>query len=278
MDFILKRVNYTITEEVSDGARKKFWVKSEDNSRYLLKFNKHFSDGECTCENLAELLSMVIGRKIGIQIVDIIAEDDWVLSKVMSDKMLQSFIEFSDELSHSFHMSNLTTYNISTLLSNKNRYKTDVIRMLLFDALIGNSDRHPGNFMYSEDGFYPLFDNGSALCSYVEENKIRDILKDKNRFLAMCTTKSKPVVRDDQKITHEELIHILETQFPDEVLQFSKGVTERLDVVSVLDETRRMLGFSDERYQLLYRFLEYRKSWFVRIVQQNRAFQRGREQ
>lgn len=244
---------------VSDGARFKCWVRDKNNILFLYKENKIHSTGEYTKENYSEYISMLIARQINVPCVDIILKDNAILSKVMSNDSLESFIEYSEEFSHSFHMSNLSTFNISTLLNKEyNIFYKEVITMLLFDALIGNSDRHPGNFMHTSKQFYPLFDNGSSLCAYVKESDIRDILKDRHRFKAMCTTKSKPVVRDSQKLTHEQLVDIIRRNYTDVYTVF-KNSLYNLNINEVLDK----VDLSTDRKELLRQFLSYRLRWFI---------------
>lgn len=186
-------VDYNVLSDVSDGARKKIWLE-KGNHIFLYKENKIHDSGESTKENFSEYFAMRIGHMLEIPVTNIVLLENAILSERMWDCELKSFLDYSEELSHSFHLSNLTTYDIRTLLFNRNKYRDEIIQVLLFDSLIGNSDRHPGNFLYNEDlGFYPLFDNGSSLCCYVEEDKVIAFLKDLNRFRALCETKSKPV-------------------------------------------------------------------------------------
>lgn len=243
--------------DCSDGARKKVWVNCADEI-YLYKEDKKHVTGESTYESVAEYLASKIARGLNIKNVDIVLGNHAVLSKKMWDVELKSFLDYSDELSHSFHLSNLTTYNVSTLLSDDNIYRDEIIQMLLFDALIGNSDRHPGNYLYADTlGFYPLFDNGSSLCAYVEEAKIKEFLIDGLRFNALCESKSKPVLRDGQKITHHKLVEILKQEFP---IQFSafRETLESYDCVKDIES----LPITEQRKELLIKFLEHRRAWF----------------
>lgn len=247
--------------DVSDGARIKYFVK-DDMHTYIYKQNKIHPNGEYTFENVSELLFKRVCDRLSIPCVDITISDKSILSKVMWNCDIHSFIELSEELSHSFHMSNLQTYNIATLLSSKNPYVNEVCDMLLVDCLCCNSDRHPGNFGYNKNyGFYPLFDNGSSLCAYVHEEQIADLLRDNMRFNALCVTKSKPVLRDEQKLTHLELLQILAKNFPVQFESF-KGRLCNLNVNDVLEG----LPISVNRYKLLYKFLDTRKGWFYEGV------------
>ena len=68
--------------------------------------------------------------------------------------------------------------------------------MLMFDYLIGNSDRHQNNWaILIENGkmqWSPLYDNSSSLCAYISEKNIPNYMgKDKNRWNSLIDTKSK---------------------------------------------------------------------------------------
>lgn len=101
-------------------------------------------------------------------------------------------------------------------------FRQEFFEMLLFDALIGNSDRHHSNWaiLVSEDckyKFCPLYDNGSSLCCYINESNIDDYLyKDELRFSSLVTTKSKSRIRIDQFIkkepSHKEVLTYLKLQ------------------------------------------------------------------
>lgn len=252
--------DYSIIELISDGAKYKCWV-TDGTYKYLYKESKKHVSGEFTKEHISEYLAYVLCTEIGLSCARVILKENAILSRVESDADLRTFTELSEEFPDSFHMSNLSTFNISSLLSREfNPYLSDVINMLLFDALIGNSDRHPNNFMYDGENFYPLFDNGSSLCSYIEEDSIKDYLKDSMRFKALCESKSKPVLRDEQKLTHKELVEIISRMFPIEYSNFSQKL-KRLDINKVLSSVE----LSDDRYALLSNFLRYRLEWFKEI-------------
>lgn len=249
---------YTILSKVSDGARCKMWVCDKNGSEFLYKKNKVFpNSGTYTYESYSEYFSKKLCDQLEIPCVDIILGTDAILSKKMWDCELKSFLDYSEELEHSFHLSNLTTYDISTLLSSRNRFRDEIIQMLFFDALIGNSDRHPGNYLFNEDkGFYPLFDNGSSLCCYIEDTKVDKFLNNRDSFRSLMFTKSKPVLRTDQKITHFELVEILKKIYTNQYKDFCMKISNLdLDVLGTV-------GLPDKRVDLLRRFIGERAKWF----------------
>ena len=247
----------TVITDVSDGAKRKYWVL-KNGKKYLLKVSKVHYNGELTQEHVSEYLTMKIANALDIPCVNILLGGSAILSEVMLNEEVQSFIEYSEEFSHSFHLSNLQTFNVSTLLNpDNNMYVSDVVTMLLFDAFIGNSDRHPGNFGITSHGFYPLFDNGSSLLAYVKEGDLSSYLNDEMRFRSCMYTKSKPVLRDNQKLTHKELVDILRVKHRDVFMSFSNRVMQ-LDIRTLLSD----LPISEERKKLLFKFLSERVLWF----------------
>lgn len=248
----------TVIQALSDGARHKTWCEDAQGVKYLYKRDKPHISGESTYESVAEKLAELIGKQVQVRTVPIILGDHEILSQALADlEEIRNFVEMSEELSHSFHMSNLDTYQLGTLLSTSNPFLRDTVFMLLFDILIGNSDRHPANFAYAYNKFYPLFDNGSSLCAYVRESQIDEILRDDNRFNALCLTKSKPTIRGESKLTHHQLLQQLTEDFPLEVAQFAHNL-DSINWKPIL----KMVPISDKRQELLQRFLDVRQAWF----------------
>lgn len=246
-----------VIQSVQDGCRNKFWVR-RNGELFLLKVSKINTYGEVTYEHVSELIAKRIGDVIDVPVVPIELGGSAILSKVVVDEPVLSFVQYSEEFSHSFHLSNLSTFNISTLLNPSfNKFTKEVIQMLLFDILIGNSDRHPGNFGYTSKGFYPLFDNGSSLLCYVRDVDCTSILKDSKRFNSCCITKSRPVVRDHQKLTHYELLRILQTTHPKDVSEF----TYKLQLLKI-EELLSDLHMPEERKCLISKFINERIKWF----------------
>ena len=121
-----------------------------------------------------------------------------------------------------------------------------IAKILLFDALIGNSDRHHSNwgitetkgFLSVEKGVFPvnamtlspLYDNGSSLCSYINESDIETILKDKIRYESIINTKSKSAIgwNNLRPIRHFELIKNLRNEYYDETVNFVIKIKENI--------------------------------------------------
>ena len=126
-----------------------------------------------------------------------------------------------------------------------------ISKILLFDALIGNSDRHHSNwgitetkaFLSVEKGVFPvnamtlspLYDNGSSLCSYINESDIEKILKDKMRYESIINTKSKSAIgwNNIRPIRHFELIKNLRDEYYEETVNLVKNIKKNITEQSV---------------------------------------------
>lgn len=147
-----------------------------------------------------------------------------------------------------------------------------VLKMLIFDALIGNSDRHQSNWAYIVDertrllSFSPLYDNGSSLCSYILDENIPDILGDPLRFNALIDTKSRSIIRIDQKRkktpTHREMLKFIkENNFKDIALFVDSILTLVTDdnIITILNEFPNAI-LSPSKKNLIHKFLMGKKS------------------
>ena len=163
------------------------------------------------------------------------------------------------------------------------------IVMMLFDFLIGNADRHQSNWaliigcdsdMAIRVRQCPLYDNGSSLCSYVNDSQVATYFgKDTLRFNALVDSKSKSRIRIDGSKkalpTHkevaqylidtypaartianrfisnlnEEKIDSLMDQYPTEILSQSKNLLIRKYLLRKLELLKSLLDSEDNSYE-----------------------------
>ena len=108
-----------------------------------------------------------------------------------------------------------------------------LLKMLMFDYLIGNSDRHQNNWAIlienDKKQWSPLYDNSSSLCAYISEEKIEEYFgKDKNRWKALVDTKSRSLIRctvsDEKRPTHLDVLKYLRENYFEETCDFAKKI------------------------------------------------------
>ena len=144
--------------------------------------------------------------------------------------------------------------------------------MILFDALIGNSDRHHSNWgiIYElknneiNDYFSPLYDNGSSLCAYEDNNNVEIFFKDKMKFEALINTKSKSAIgwENERPIRHFELLKKIKDNAYDRTIQYIENIKNNINeenIDKILNEFDNDIISIDMKKLLKMYILERRK-------------------
>lgn len=178
-------------------------------------------------------------------------------------------------------------YTVQMIDKSINKYVKleKILKVIIFDALIGNSDRHHSNIgflqvyhqnelmfgghPYVTTELAPLYDNGSSLCSYVDNETAICILKDKMRFNALIDTKSKSTIgwKDKRPIRHFELIKYISDEYYDETKEYIIDIYENINeksISSLLNEFNNDI-ISNNIKELLYRYILERKNKIIEI-------------
>lgn len=221
---------------MGSGRSEKIWLTSRDKIG-LFKFPKQATDGSITYEHISEKLAYDIATLLDIPCAkidvgtynnrygsmsyrinkenEVLMEGIAFISKIYTDYDIDKLYDPKHNIYYSLPM----IFPIIKVL----KCEEEFLQMMIFDALIGNSDRHHSNwavvisFNYNIK-FSPLYDNGSSLCCYVKESDIDDILgKDTRRFASLVTSKSKSRIRIDMHTKKEpEFIAVLAHLFCNE--------------------------------------------------------------
>ena len=227
------------------GASEKIWlINPKTNEKGLFKFPKvkDKEKGIITGEYWAEKLASEIGKLIDIECakVDIGTYKGRIGSmsyNVIKDTS-NTFREGLDYIQAQYPF-----YNKESLIDEYNNKKyslqmiersisglleiSEILRIMIFDCLIGNSDRHHSNWgiiQYITDDntkkhfclkLCPLYDNGSSLCSYEDNSDLELFFKDKMKFEALVNTKSKSAIgwENERPIKHFELLKKIQENY-----------------------------------------------------------------
>lgn len=154
-------------------------------------------------------------------------------------------------------------------------------KIVIFDILIGNSDRHHSNwailargivYKTPEDMFdvffnysmSPLYDNGSSLCAYEDNNNLEIFFKDKMKFEALVNTKSKSAIgcEDESPIRHFELLKKIKNNAYDSTIQYIEKIKTNINeekIDKILSEFNNNIISIDMKKLLKMYILERRK-------------------
>ena len=290
------------------GRSEKVWLISETGEIGLFKYPK-FDDktGNTTSEHISEHLAHQLGDilKISTARVDIGVRDGRIgsMSYLVVNTERESLIEgvgFICRKRPKYNSNTMrdeetdTFYCIDDIFNSVPDVVPDdvLIKMILFDFLIGNADRHQNNWALIQMKetkefddplnyrFCPLYDNGSSLCSYVNDNQVETYLgKDTLRFDALVDSKSRSMIRIDgskkalpkhkevaqyliRKYSeagtaakefidglNEEKIDSLMDQYPTEILSQSKNLLIRKYLLRKLELLKSLLDSEDNSYE-----------------------------
>jgi len=153
---------------------------------------------------------------------------------------------------------------------------SEIYKMIIFDILIGNSDRHHSNWAITHHieikdnmkilalNLCPLYDNGSSLCSYENNTKVEIFFKDKMKFEALVNTKSKSAIgwENERPIRHFELLQKLKENVYDLTINYIIKIKDNINeqnIDDLLNEFDNNIISEDMKKLLKMYILERRK-------------------
>ena len=154
-------------------------------------------------------------------------------------------------------------------------------KIVIFDILIGNSDRHHSNWAILAKGtvykipedmldiFFnynmcPLYDNGSSLCAYEDNNNLEIFFKDKMKFESLVNTKSKSAIgwENERPIRHFELLKKIKDNAYELTVQYIEKIKTNINeenIDKILNEFDNNIISIDMKKLLKMYLLERRK-------------------
>lgn len=169
-------------------------------------------------------------------------------------------------------------YNFDLLyrLFTANNILDELFKMIVFDTLIGNTDRHQDNFgviRNEKDGrkvFSPLYDNSSSLGRELTEHRIELMLRDSRMFNSyLFGNKSSTLIRWDfqwkkKKLNIFEFYNNVKNMYPEEIadsLNAVKGLTDD-DIESVVSRVPSLV-MSDLKKEFVVKIIKARKNYLT---------------
>ncbi|WP_242634540.1 HipA domain-containing protein [Bacillus timonensis] len=255
------------------GTRAKYWlIHPETEQRFLFKIPK-----ENTGEAWAEKIASEVGKAMGLSIMDVnLAKRDNTVAVLAAN-----FINKQEELfeggdlfftiADDFDRYNLKYYdffNIVKVLSEFNLDR-DFIKIPVFDAFIGNQDRHCDNWgiIDGKNGYRmaPIYDSGASLGFQLKEERINLMFKDLNMFQAFSNRSFSMIgLPEKKKPRFMELLDVIRKNYPTEV-------QEAVHLIHIINEELLegiMESIPEEVMSITYKkwvkkLLLHRKDWLL---------------
>ena len=289
------------------GASEKVWlINPETHEKGLFKFPKvkDKEKGTITGEYWAEKLAIEIGKLIDVKCarIDIgtykgrIGSMSYNLVSTNFEENYTCLLEgivfienkypyydkdkLEDPYSNNKYSIQMIQKSLNGILKIEEFYK-----IVIFDILIGNSDRHHSNwailakgtaFKNSEDmtdinfnySMSPLYDNGSSLCAYEDNNNVEIFFKDKMKFEALINTKYKSAIgwENERPIRHFELLKKIKDNAYDRTIQYIENIKNNINeenIDKILNEFDNDIISIDMKKLLKLYILERRKRMLV---------------
>lgn len=273
-----------------EGTREKsLWISPDSlpmpflvgGHRYLFKHSSPRYPAQFWCE----VIAYRVGCLMGIPVPPAYAA--WNSSNRQSAALIEWFYRRDQEVlyeSGTVHMKRMIPdfdvkkgrqHNIESVLTIlagiDKRMIQGMARILVFDALIGNTDRHQENWGILWRGqpqrpeLAPAFDNGTSLGHEIMEAKLANFLSDPAR-MAHYIEKGRHHIRwsaDGEQCLHFELVAWLLNRYPELRQNLSKCLEFDMDTLINFLNTLQYFTVPDplapERIQFIERLLRCRK-------------------
>ncbi|WP_047153292.1 HipA domain-containing protein [Aneurinibacillus tyrosinisolvens] len=202
----------------------------------------------------------------------------WFLGR--GDELLEG-VDLIKEEGHEFDEWKRTGYNLQLIQGVLTNHIEDPVEKFLeivvFDALIGNTDRHSQNWgvVKLADGtkvLAPAYDNSSSLGREFNSNlnKVTARLKDKNLFVEYCHAKKGSYLigwNEQQRIPHLDYIKLLHEVYPEVVKKHvDRLIVLKPSTIKTIIEKIPNEVMSDTLKEFVNKFLNYRVDYILKLI------------
>lgn len=169
-------------------------------------------------------------------------------------------------------------YSLEMILNSLKEFEgleKEFYKIIFFDFMIGNTDRHQSNWGVIKEeekivGIAPIYDNGSSLCAYIKEENIDSYLgKDKLKFKSLVDTKSTSRIRIDKKKrkepTHLEMIKHIKGNNEEIFIENLNRINSKLTEDVIDNIINNMKEITLKRKKLIKKYITTKKEIINKI-------------
>ena len=205
-EYNVKNVSNWINRNEGKGYSESYWVLNPMNmEKFLLKFPQTPNTGGHWVEKIVSELGSDLG--LNMPEIDLVEYNDrkGCISHFFlgENQVLKEGKEILDVCITKDK--NREKYTIENIIDTLKKYKleNEFIEMLLFDAFVGQQDRHEQNWgiIINNDvngviSFSPIYDNSSALTRELPMSKVKQMLSD-DMYYSNYINNSKSMIKID---------------------------------------------------------------------------------
>ena len=266
-----------IPPEYNGSEKKKTMIL--DGKKYLVKFPDSNRSPKLNISYINNVYSEYIGSKIfkllGINVQKVklgyYHQDDRMFyvcacedftnenTKLIEFEKLENASLDSEgerkDLSDIKHIIELNTYNID-----KTSFKNFFWDMFIVDCLIGNTDRHNGNFGFikniktEELTLAPIYDCGSCLFSTFTDEKMEEVLNNEGLLRDCIKNTSSAIKYNGSKIKYYDFITKLENDDCSEALMRMYPRIDINKINDIIDEISCITNIRKKFYKVIIKY------------------------
>ena len=233
------------------GTRAKKYIQSRDRKYYFFKRSQLKPGKDYKFEFWSEIIAGQVGQFLGFNVLgyDIAIDGEIIgcISASMIDPDKEELIEGLRYLQGYDNTFNPEKPNLRKLYSFQlidstlakfglGNFMEGIIETIVFDSIIGNSDRHQENWAFITENYVfgeifkqfddiflsvrnpkslaPIYDNGSSLGRELSEERVAQLLDDEAQFNRYIDRGKAEIHWKDGKISHFDLIrHLLKSSY-----------------------------------------------------------------
>ncbi|HRO42226.1 MAG TPA: hypothetical protein PL009_05295 [Flavipsychrobacter sp.] len=293
------------------GTRAKKYIESPDGKYYYFKRSEYKTarngkpEKDYRYEFWSEIISYEVGKLLGFDVLEYnIALDGKVVGCICEDMIdsgkeeLIGGVQYLQGVDHSFDPGEKEfrkKYTFQLIESALKEYGLEhflkkIVEMIVFDTIIGNSDRHQENWaiitehttlvkaikrfdklfisdeeerkvfhdakllLSNKERFAPLFDNGSSLGRELTEQRVDGLLRNENELSSYIIKGKAEIHWNEKKLFHFQLLEkMLETSYREILLEYIERTRNHFNADTLQQIVRNVdesLPRSHEGYSL----------------------------